>query len=659
MTIKLKNPILEDLGSIRKYKSPILTPNIQSSNRQELQGVNLFNFNFQGWQQNVIRNLNNNQNIYVVASPGSGKTAPVMYSWFQNVLNVNPSMLMQINPNTNQLNTNTQQIDMVRQSIEQLITSSRKGICWYRGYFRENLSQEDVEKGIDKLIFNYRNLPQMLYLCPVRQLVYGIQKEIREYLSQIILHLFKIIQNSEHNDSMQPALMRLLNQNIYNRDLRPLINERRQHIAQYQSFGNVNQFDTGDRSIKILNKINIIDQQIFEIIGTGIKRFIDRHLLHMVTKVDHPPSVGHSPMFTVAIYESGLKLSKKLRNIHTVIIDEAHLVQKRSSDQNSRSEQIVKNVYPIIKNIESNQSLILLSGTVNPTSATNLCNFIESCLKTPITQISGQTRNPSNINIVAMNDLAKEQTLVKLLINPKENGNAIIVFSKKKINDVINQALKNSIGNKFTAQQIDRGDLQTSRTQNLGINLKDNENDNNYKRIDYTNKDIGKIINKMSGAEHIQDERLLRCVISGFGYLYRQDDDTKTDKWNKQRGEDQQIIADLFSKGKIKTIIATDAIGIGVNLKIKNLYIVNTKKFTGTEETENPISDSSQLYNRVGRMAYKVSNIFTPEEHIVSVVNAVSANNEKYDERNVVLSNFDKISCQRYRRSFKLWSSAM
>ena len=37
-----------------------------------------------------------------------------------------------------------------KQGIEQLITSSRKGICWYRGYFKDDLSQEDVEKGIEK-----------------------------------------------------------------------------------------------------------------------------------------------------------------------------------------------------------------------------------------------------------------------------------------------------------------------------------------------------------------------------------------------------------------------------------------------------------------------------------------------------------------------------
>ncbi|WP_452226837.1 metallophosphoesterase [Lacinutrix cladophorae] len=36
------------------------------------------------------------------------------------------------------------------ETVEQLITSSKKGICWYRGYFKDDLSQEDVEKGINQ-----------------------------------------------------------------------------------------------------------------------------------------------------------------------------------------------------------------------------------------------------------------------------------------------------------------------------------------------------------------------------------------------------------------------------------------------------------------------------------------------------------------------------
>ncbi len=35
-------------------------------------------------------------------------------------------------------------------AVDQLVLSKRKGICWYRGYFEEDLTQEQVEKGIEK-----------------------------------------------------------------------------------------------------------------------------------------------------------------------------------------------------------------------------------------------------------------------------------------------------------------------------------------------------------------------------------------------------------------------------------------------------------------------------------------------------------------------------
>lgn len=43
-----------------------------------------------------------------------------------------------------------------KETVEQLILSNKKGICWYRGYFNDDLSQEDVEKGIKK--FNAKDI---------------------------------------------------------------------------------------------------------------------------------------------------------------------------------------------------------------------------------------------------------------------------------------------------------------------------------------------------------------------------------------------------------------------------------------------------------------------------------------------------------------------
>ncbi|MDC8002919.1 hypothetical protein POV27_02535 [Aureisphaera galaxeae] len=37
-----------------------------------------------------------------------------------------------------------------KETAEELVISARKGVSWYRGYFREDLSQAEVEKGLDK-----------------------------------------------------------------------------------------------------------------------------------------------------------------------------------------------------------------------------------------------------------------------------------------------------------------------------------------------------------------------------------------------------------------------------------------------------------------------------------------------------------------------------
>ncbi len=43
-----------------------------------------------------------------------------------------------------------------QKNIEQLLISSHKGIAWYRGYFKEALTQEEVERGLDK--FNAKSI---------------------------------------------------------------------------------------------------------------------------------------------------------------------------------------------------------------------------------------------------------------------------------------------------------------------------------------------------------------------------------------------------------------------------------------------------------------------------------------------------------------------
>ena len=43
-----------------------------------------------------------------------------------------------------------------KRSIEQLVLSNKKGVCWYRGYFNDNLSQSEIEQGLDR--FQAKNI---------------------------------------------------------------------------------------------------------------------------------------------------------------------------------------------------------------------------------------------------------------------------------------------------------------------------------------------------------------------------------------------------------------------------------------------------------------------------------------------------------------------
>jgi hypothetical protein len=265
-------------------------------------------------------------------------------------------------------------------------------------------------------------------------------------------------------------------------------------------------------------------------------------------------------------------------------------------------------------------------------------------------QSSSEAKNPSSVSVLPMNELQNEQTLVNLLLKPKESNNIIILFSKAKIDHLVDQALKKSKGLKHTAQDIDKGVLQTKTSSQYGIDLsrlEKNDPKNIKGDFKYDTKDLIKRINTFPGASDISDERLLLAVLSGFGWIYRVEDNLPTST-QKNILKDTQIVANLFSTGKIKTILATDAVGIGVNLTIKNMYIPNINKFDGVSVGPTTTSTASQLYNRVGRMAFEASSIYTPEEYVNNVIMAISARNEKFEQGETLIQKnwiWDRLAC--------------
>lgn len=596
--MKSNKELFEDLGSLtqQQYNRPIgsggYTPQKwQTSDKTspQIQGVQLFNFSFRGWQQKLITGLTRGNHIYCIASPGAGKTSPVVYYWAERLLGLNPRM------------------------------------------FLNKMSPQDLYHNISRLIMTPEKLPQILYLCPVRALVYEVQKDFKNYFAQMLTHLFTIILNV-NDELLRNDLVTMLNKKL-KIDLSTILTRR------YNLINQLNLNDNQNIANRISNDITTIDQQIQKMISDPLIKFIDTNLVNITTELDKKKTPNNVPV-TITIYESSAnRIFKNLYqdNLKLLIIDEAHYVQGMKNEE--RIENISDALYSMFKKLGPNSpktQIVLLSGTVNPGSAQNLLNYIRNCFKINIVSLESgnEARNPSNVSVLPMNELQNEQTLIKLLINPRESNNIIIMFSKERINNLIDEALKKSKGLKHSAQDIDKGVLQTQTSSQYGIDLKELEkNDPNNIKQDYRYDvpDLMKRINTLPGASEISDEKLLLAVLSGFGWIYRPDD--KMSRGNQKAAlKDTQIIADLFSKGKIKTLLATDAVGIGVNLTIKNMYIPNIKKFDGVSFGTSPISKSSQLYNRVGRMAFEASTIYTPEEYVNNVIMAISARNEKFEQ---------------------------
>ncbi|MEM3452080.1 MAG: DEAD/DEAH box helicase [Candidatus Hadarchaeum sp.] len=285
-----------------------------------------------------------------------------------------------------------------------------------------------------------------------------------------------------------------------------------------------------------------------------------------------------SKLVVVGTYDRIAMLSSSFfRGLRLVVIDEAHLM----FDENlSQEDKLKRSIFllTILKNAV-NARLVFLTGTLNPDSVIPLADYMKECFGRVLRIVSpsgARAGNPAVININVDDYLYSRDHLVGLVaeaVRRKKWGNVIVLFSVNAIRNLAAECLHR---------------LQPKHLQ-VGFSAsEDGEAD--------------------SAIARIKDPFLRKCAIAGFGFHFRGKPEDMMDE------DDKQIIEDLFRRRKIFFLIATDSIGIGVNLEIKNLYIPSIEKNYGTEWTRLREKDLVQLLNRVGR-TLPVANIFTATEN--------------------------------------------
>lgn len=318
--------------------------------------------------------------------------------------------------------------------------------------------------------------------------------------------------------------------------------------------------------------------------------------------------------------------------------------------------------YTIIKEACRNKStqIAFLSGTINPISASNFADYVNSSLGRKVDVVKTKSndpeaRNKTQLKIIADDAIRNDNEVVNRIIrwvNNREAGNAVIYFSKarivkilERVIDKLNQTNLDNVTQRGKRVDEDRQQRINEYVQALRLMNKSKEEIDNAVKIFIRNKypeSQKSTIDRIKGipaASEIQNKLAREAVAHGIGFIFTQDKDNKGSNFEPMSEKDKLIIADLFSNQKIFVLLATPAIGIGVNVSIRNMYLPTLYKqenvggtFSMSKELIN-VRELTQLINRAGRKAsIPIAGIYTPEEFKEYLSNVIKMTNDDFNE---------------------------
>jgi len=502
--------------------------------------------NMHGWQQQLVGMLGGNRDVYILSQPGSGKTLPVICYWVNTILGISTG----IQPNSSSLM---------------------------------------------KLLTEPQNIPQVLWLVPIKNLSANIAQEMIERFTEIILQILNRTGSSDQNgnyifDNTNLDIRTIINSmsNFGSGQSRSLLLGLIQHNNQVEA-NKVDEFKTN--------------------LGVLVKNYVENALVGRKEEMVNTIKIRHNSMdsykpFIISIYESAGGIIGNINRLKLIVFDEAQRIQGGSESDERRAAQIGDNVHKMLfHNNGRNARIVMLSGSVSRNSAANVMHFFNMAYKRNFAAGPYQTpdtvTNPSPIRVNPIAHLDDKFTQLRIISNALAGGKkgiVFIVFGKKRINELIDQIATSEVGisNPGRNLQTTRGSL-------------------------YNRRDVSSITNP-GNINDLDDERLRRAASNGLGYLYRPEEENMT----TQRQRDTVIVQRLFKDGVIRVLIVTDAVREGINITCNEMYIPTIIKPPDNKEMDP--GSLTQLINRAGRKEGRYAIIYTDPKFVGKISVALSNN---------------------------------
>jgi len=333
----------------------------------------------------------------------------------------------------------------------------------------------------------------------------------------------------------------------------------------------------------------------------------------MQATAEADPPTKHSIAITCT-YSFATKMIKEY-NPALVVIDE---VQERfkpeltsAGSESDKVRHFFNNVIAADKS--PGTSIAILTGSMNHVTGKYIVSYLNNYVNSKFQYIDFTSNSPGSMGErnrafikVLPTDLTRKEipSLIIDQIKGKNQNNLIAIFSKNAIIKITEDVVKNTPSRNMAAvigipdSKLRDKYMSQSRTLHGLDNKKPEETlGSSAKRT----KERGTPEYLYDLYVNMKDPDLKSAIEHGFGYIIAGDEA----KGRVYDNDDIYLVEELFKRGLIYTVLATTTVGVGVNLKVRALYIPKIDVFSQDIGGMKPMSASSlaQMVHRVGRKA--------------------------------------------------------
>lgn len=377
---------------------------------------------------------------------------------------------------------------------------------------------------------------------------------------------------------------------------------------QFLAFSVLRDIET---DIKYIHELTIKEIKSSDISKEDIVKIVHRYIGIKIGKGDTESSpTGTVPdshtIIDIATYEHAKTLSSTF-SYDITVIDEFQEVTPLKDDP---EKEIKSKIYSDI--ILSSKRVIIITGSLNRNTCEKLAKAIKSIkgVNTEVLPKMGAEelagiKNRSKIVLIKSDDLTNDNSLFYFIRNrivSNIKGDLIVLFSKQKIYYISEKLVRSLPRVLDLSKTVDLNKYATERPIETVEDIRNEIVSSRTKRTITMIKEFNPFLKE--------------CLEHGFGYIIggvheKEGVLREIDRILDQSSPEKQLVGDLFSKEIINTVIATDAVGLGVNLKVNNIIIPTIKKFDGRKISLLDQSSLVQIINRAGRIEGKVAYVIT------------------------------------------------